>query len=141
MTQTRADFRTGPVLQPVRYSDFTANFDRNPITGSLAKLTNERSVKNALSLLVRTVAGERPFQSGIGSHILDSLFDNLDGVQKAKISNSLMATIAANEPRVVVDNISFAFNPDQNGLAIAIVYHLVNANVTDQLTVILKRSR
>jgi phage baseplate assembly protein W len=142
MVATRADFRTETANQPVRYSDFLPNFDRNPITGSLAKLTNAQSVKNALRMLVLTMLEERPFQPMVGSQVVAQLFDNYDAVLRSVLTDTLLATIRRCEPRVSVIQIRFNDTAaDANSLGVTIIYSLVNTGQQDQLSVILKRTR
>jgi phage baseplate assembly protein W len=57
------------------FSDFMANFDKNPVTGNLARVTNEDAIKQSLRNLVLTNRTERFYQPHIGSKVQSLLFD------------------------------------------------------------------
>ena len=62
----RADKQTLERKKSELYSDFLTNFDMNPVTGNLAKVTNESSVKQALRNLMLTMTGERFYDAHKG---------------------------------------------------------------------------
>lgn len=100
------------------YSDFTMNFDLNPITGSLQRLTNHESVAQSLKNIVMTQVGER-YYSDFGSYVPKSLFDPMDSIAMGTISTSIESAIRVYEPRAInvivsvsVDSIHNAYQVD-----------------------------
>ena len=89
----RSDIFTPRYKKEERYSDFVTSFNQNPLTGNLAKVTNEESVKQALSNLILTNQGDRFFNSTFGSTIKRSLFEPMDSFTSEKIKPSIMNAI------------------------------------------------
>lgn len=106
----RADRLTPRNFQKELYSDFTINFDLNPITGFLVKVSNEESVKQSIKNLVMTNRGERFFQSFIGSDINRSIFELNDEVTSDRIKTGIELTLKNCEPRAT--NVSVVINPN-----------------------------
>lgn len=124
------------------YSDFMINFDLNPITGYLAKLTNEDSVKQALKNLVLTNRGERFYNSFIGSRVSSLLFEPIDSVTQTSIENEIKETILNNEPRVDLIDIKAIPDFDNNAYNIKIIFSLINKlSEPQELNIVLKRVR
>ena len=72
---SRADKNTLEQKKREIYSDFLNNFDQNPFTGVLARVTNEESVAQSLKNITLTNRGERFYNSNKGSRIRSSLFE------------------------------------------------------------------
>lgn len=124
------------------YSDFMINFDLNPITGYLGKLTNEDSVKQALKNLVLTNRGERFYNSFIGSRVSSLLFEPIDSVTQTSIENEIKETILNNEPRVDLIDIKAIPDFDNNAYSIKIIFSLINKlSEPQELNIVLKRAR
>ena len=100
MISRRASRITSKSKQREIYSDFTMDFDLNPITGSLARLTNEETVKASIVNLVMTQRGERFYHPNIGSEVKRSLFSPFDEMTAAGIQESIITAIGRYEPRV-----------------------------------------
>jgi phage baseplate assembly protein W len=100
----RADRFTEKSVTPVvdTYSDFDINLSKNPITGALARLTEEDAVRRSVYNLVRTINGERPFQTRIGSQVWNSLFEPDDLTSAQMLQDTTRETLERNEPRVRV---------------------------------------
>lgn len=112
------------------YSDFGNNFDRNPITNILAKSTNEESVKKSLKNLVKTMVGERFYESNKGSKINQSVFEPYDpmGLDVIKIQ---LREVCAYEPRAVILDIRLADDLDENAYNCTIIFSIIN--IPDQV--------
>lgn len=143
----RGDRFTIKTNQIEYYSDFTTNLDKNPVTGYLAKVTNEDSIEQSLKSLILTKRTERFFQPWIGSKIFALLFEPNDITTNYALQEEIKTTISNCEPRVTVINISVqnytnGLQPDDNSLLVTITY-TINAipNQTFNLDVILERTR
>lgn len=108
------------------YSDFLNDFDLNPITGLLGKVTNEDSVKQSLRNICLTIVGERFYDSNKGSKIRQSLFENYDPLSLETIKRQLLASISAYEPRATMHDVRINEDVDKNGYNISIVFSIIN---------------
>lgn len=139
---TRADRFTPRSKQAEYYSDFLIDFDRNPISGELARVTNERSVIRAMKNLILTNLGERPFQSDIGSRIKHLLFEPMDDVTVDLLKEAIKTTITQHEPRVILLLADVTPNYDNNHYDIKITFALKNAaSEVLSFSTVLKRVR
>lgn len=108
------------------YSDFLNNFDMNPYTGMLARVTNEDSVKQSLKNLILTNCGERFYNSNKGSKIRASLFELYDQGLFDIMKLQLAQTCAFWEPRAIIQKINVNPGFDSNEYAVTIVFSIIN---------------
>lgn len=140
MTVTRADKYT-QIQKQEYFSDFLNNFDSHPINNTLAKVSNENSVKQSIRNLILTNLGERLFQPTIGSNIIHALFEPNDVITAENINSFVKSTINQNEPRATLLSVKVFPNPDYYSFNVNIIFSLINSNVPIQMNVILKRVR
>lgn len=146
-TPTRADRYNPKSIQPEYYSDLTVNFDKNPLTGFLARVTNEDSIIQSLQALVLTIRSERPFQPWIGSKTNASLFEPNDVTTNFTLQKEIETTIKNCEPRVsliqvLVQNMTNGQQPDDNSIFVSIFFSINNIpGQTFSVDVILRRDR
>lgn len=138
----RADKYTPITEKKEYYSDFLINFDENPITGNLARVTNEESVKQSIRNLVLTNRSERFFQPLAGSRINSLLFENFDSSLISSIETEIRETISLYEPRANIEEINITESQiDQNTLEISILFSIINIPQIIEMTLFLKRVR
>jgi phage baseplate assembly protein W len=137
----RADIQTATYNPDERYSDFLMNFDKNPITGNLAKVTNEEAVKQAIKNLVLTNQGERLYNRTMGSKVRTSLFDPADAMTAEMIRTTIEQTITYHEPRANLLGVEIFDDSDNNAYKVNIYFNLINIPDVIQLDLILKRAR
>jgi hypothetical protein len=124
------------------YSDFLNSFDLNPVTGFLARLTNEESVKQSVKNLMLTSIGERFYNTSKGSKIRNSLFDNFDPTNLELIKMQASEVLQAYEPRARVHAIRLNEDLDRNAYNITFVFSIINIpDQTFDLTINVKRVR
>ena len=150
---TRAESISPKEKQGEVFSDFLNSFAKTPIGEQLGRVTNEKSVNQALRNLIKTNVGERLYQPLIGSDVNASLFENNTEYQINNLQFFIETTIRNNEPRVNLVNVliesSLDFNTsetnvpiNENEIIITIVYTLINSNQEITLTIpLLKRVR
>jgi phage baseplate assembly protein W len=126
--------------QNVRYSDFLNNFDVNPITGNLAKVTNSNSIKQALRNRILTNRGERFYDTGYGSNIKAQLFD-LASPETADNLRIYIESCVKQEPRVSLINLAIFDEEGENAYRIDLSFSIINIPDTQNLQLILKRVR
>jgi phage baseplate assembly protein W len=123
----RANRFTIETKQKERYSDFLRNFDTSPITGYLAKATNERAVEQSMYNIIMTNRGDWPFESSLGSNIRASLFELNDERNRTDLENTIKEAITLHEPRVDLSSVVLNTpDNDPNSIYVSIRYSLVN---------------
>jgi phage baseplate assembly protein W len=108
------------------YSDFLNSFEQNPLTGLLARVTNEESVKQSLKNIILTNVGERFYDSNKGSKIKQSLFELYDPGTIEIIQIQLSEAIAAYEPRAVIQNIRLQEDIERGGYYVTLIFSIIN---------------
>ena len=140
----RADKFTIEQKKVEYYSDVLTSFDKNPLTGYLARVTNEESVKQSLKSLMLTQRTERPFQPWIGTRIQSLLFDLNTNFTETVIIQEIKETIEICEPRVSVDDVKIRGTQDydSNEINITIEFQILTIpEKTFSLDVVLNRVR
>lgn len=146
MALTRADSFTETKKQQEYFSDFFDDFDKTPFGDQLARVTNERSVSRAIVRLIKTNYGDRLFQPEIGSDVMASLFELSGQLLVNKLKFLIENTLKYNETRAEIIKIDVETTEtndrvQEHGLAVTIVYNLINNPDPIVLEFILKRIR
>lgn len=118
----RADKTTITAKEREVYSDFLNNFDTNPFTGMLARVTNEAAVGQALKNIVRTMCGERFYDSNKGSQIWGSLFELYDMGLLEVLAMQVKQACQLYEPRAEILGVNMVEGLDANSYSIDIIY-------------------
>jgi phage baseplate assembly protein W len=134
-----ADRLTTTRKKEVIYSDFLTSFDRNPVTGNLATVTNEKSVSQAIRNLILTGVGEKPFKQ-VGSNIKTILFERVDEINSSLLKDLIRNTIVNYERRVILLSVIVKPDEEKNLYDIKIIYALIN-NQDQELEMNLMLSR
>ena len=107
------------------FKDISLSFARHPVTNDILPIRNEDAIKKSVTNLVKTVVGERFFNSLIGSTVNDSLFE-LNTIGISIVLEDEIKTLLNNfEPRIKVRQINIQDDPDLYELNINIVYDIV----------------
>jgi phage baseplate assembly protein W len=139
---SKADKQTVISKQPIIYSDFVSDLLQHPISGDIAKVTNEESVKQSIKNLLMINYGEKLFNPIIGSNVFKSLFEPLDGFTLNTIHDSISDTIRNYEPRADLLNVKVSIlENDENAAAVTIIFQVINTGVLTSLNLILRRVR
>ena len=108
------------------YSDFLINFDLNPITGNLARVTNEEAVKRSIKQLILTINFERPYDPIIGSKVNGLLFEPIDEITTSILETTITSCIKSREPRANLEKVDIQPRPEDNEYFISIYFSLLN---------------
>ena len=130
-----------PFKKKEYYSDFLINFDMNPVTGTLARVINEDSIKQSLKNLILTNRTERPYNPNVGSRINALLFDPLDNFTAENIKNEIKETVEAFEPRAIINEIYVYPDDERNGFTINIIFSTINIPQETRIELFLQRVR
>lgn len=91
------------------FKDLPLDFTPHPVSGDVRPIVNEVAVKRAISNLVSTKRGSKPFNPEYGTILYDFLFENQDAFTKKEIQDHLIEVIERFEPRVVVGAVDVEF--------------------------------
>lgn len=138
---TLADKFTVKVRREI-YSDFKTTFELNPVTGFLAKDTNEVSVKKAIRNIIMTTNSERFQRSDIGSKVKAALFEPVGPLTEELIKTSIVEAITNHEPRALLHQVDVTYETALNSYNVTIYFGIVNIpNQSFDLNITLERVR
>lgn len=138
---SRADRLTPERKKLELWSDIATSFVFHPLTGDVARVTNEEAVKQSVRNLVLTAVGERPF-SDTGSKVNAVLFDHVDDINSELLVTTIQNTIRNwEDDRVVLEEVEVAARPELNRYHIRIVFSLTNRADPISLDMVLRRVR
>lgn len=141
MSVTRADTLTQIQKKKEIYSDFLDSFAASPVGGTLAKITNENSVRQSVKNLILTNIGERLYQPTVGSDVNKSLFEPNDVLTTSILKTNIENTIKFYETRAKDISIDVVFSNDQQYLNINVIFYVINNPVPIDLALNLRRVR
>jgi phage baseplate assembly protein W len=137
----RADKHTQRAAVDELFSDLPVNFDRNPVTGNLSRITNEQAVKSSIVQIVLAMRGEWPHFPMLGSNVYHALFEPIDSITSETIRTVILQALATNEPRAAVARVDVHPRPQEDGYEVNIWFYLVNSTVLHNVTQLLTRIR
>lgn len=123
------------------YSDLDLTFNRQPVSGDVSMVFDNRSVINAVKHLLMTNFYERPWQPSLGSNITSLLFEPIEKESESIIKQEIYNTINNFEPRVSIDYINVSANEEQNGYDITLSFFIGNNTQPTEISVFLERNR
>ena len=126
MASLRSQRITRRSKQKEYYSDFALNFDLNPVTGNLHKLTNEDAIKQSIVNLIMTNRGERFYYPDVGSDVLASLFEMDDDITATKIQTNIVLTLQKYEPRAQNVQCLVIAEPQNNLYRVDLTFSVIN---------------
>ena len=128
--------------QSRRFKDISLSFKRHPVTNDILALTNEDAIKRSVRNLVETINEERFFNSLIGSHVRESLFEIPDNTIRATLKTQIENSILNFEPRVNLTDVIINHPNDTNDLEVTVAYDIIGQEATPQeITFILQPTR
>jgi phage baseplate assembly protein W len=138
---TRADNYTQIKTTPDLFSDFLNDLTPHPFNKDVGRLKNDQSIRQAVKNIVLTSLGERFFQPNIGSSVYRSLFEPNDVIMEENLRNAIDNAIRFHEPRVNIIDIQVYSYPEEDRVAINIVFAIINSIQVQNLNLILRRVR
>jgi len=138
---TRADNFTQTKKLPDLFSDFLNDLTPHPITKDLGRLKNEQAIKQSMKNIVLTSLGERFFQPTIGSDVYNSLFEPNDIIMEENLRNAVTNALRFHEPRVNVIQVIVSSFPEEDRVALNVIFSIINSIQVQNLNLILRRVR
>lgn len=98
---------------------------RTDVTGSIALVRRDRELQEAIRLILGTSPGERPMRPEFGCRIAEHVFGVADAVTAGQIAEDVRTALDRWEPRIVVDDVSIAFDRVEAGTLYIDVHYTV----------------
>ncbi len=121
--------------------DLTVQFTRNPNTGDIALKSGSNAIKESLKNLILTKKFERPFQPGIGSNIMDLLFEPNDIITEQLIADEIRSVAENFEPRANIQDVIVNDERGGMGYRIKIIFTVANESEPITFTTFLEQTR
>jgi uncharacterized protein len=97
------------------FKDLSVTFKKHPVTDDLVTVKDKAAIVQAITALLLTNKGERPFKPDLGCGIQQSLFEPLDYATGGLIRSQVVEVIKKYEPRIVLDNVEVIPDEQNNG--------------------------
>ena len=123
------------------YSDIDLTFSRQPITGDVSLVLDNRAVISSVKNLLQTNFYDRPWQPSLGSNVNALLFENITSLMETTIEQEIRNVINNFEPRVTIDKINVSANTQEDGYKITLQFFIGNNTQATQVSVFLERTR
>ena len=124
------------------FKDLSVTFKKHPVTDDLVAVKDKAAIVQAITGILLTRKGERPFQPELGCDIQNLLFEPLDYASAGSIKQEIKETIDRYEPRVSVTEIVCQPDFDNNGYNVQLQYTIVGRDdVPVGVEFILERTR
>jgi phage baseplate assembly protein W len=95
-------------------------------------------IKANLVNYILTNTGERVFNPNFGANLRALLFEEIDDTTLDEIQNRIQNSIALYFPQIVIVEIKFNNQPDENTINFTLTYQIVNFGVTDTINILLQ---
>ena len=114
------------------FKDISMTFQANPLNNDLIGLKNENAIARSVRNIVFTLPGEKFFDEDFGSRISQSLFENIDEISAAEITDEIEQSLVNYEPRINLIQVRAFPNFDNNQFDVRIIYEIIGASVPPQ---------
>ena len=114
------------------FRDISMTFQSNPLNNDLIGLKNENAIARSVRNIVFTLPGEKFFDEDFGSNISQSLFENIDEISAAEITDEIEQSLVNYEPRINLIQVRAFPNFDNNQFDVRIIYEIIGASVPPQ---------
>ena len=112
------------------FKDLSVTFKKHPVTDDLVQVKDKAAIVQAITGLLLTRKGERPFQPDLGCDVQNVLFEPLDYASAGIIKKEIKETLLRYEPRISVDRILCDPDFDNNGYEVELNYTIVGRDDT-----------
>jgi phage baseplate assembly protein W len=112
------------------FKDLSITFKSHPVTNDLVSVKDKAAIVQAITALLLTNKGERPFKPDLGCSIRESLFEPLDYATSGLIRSQIVEVISKYEPRIRTDNVIVTPDMENNGYTVELFYTIVGRDDT-----------
>ena len=107
------------------FKDLSVTFKKHPVSDDLVTVKDKAAIVQAITALLLTRKGERPFQPQLGCGIQNVLFEPLDYGSAGIIRSEIREVLNRYEPRISVDSIVCTPDDLNNGYEVELTYTIV----------------
>ena len=107
------------------FKDLSVTFKKHPVSDDLVTVKDKASIVQAITALLLTRKGERPFQPQLGCGIQNVLFEPLDYGSAGIIRSEIKDVLNRYEPRITIDSIRCTPDDLNNGYEVEMSYTIV----------------
>ena len=108
-----------------KFKDFNIGFKPHPVTEDLMVVKDSADIKQSIRNLLMTRRGDRLFQSGIGTDLIDLLFEQLDFGTSSLIKDEIVRVLSNYEKRIDILSLDVGVNFQDNGYDVDLVYEII----------------
>ena len=112
------------------FKDLSVTFKKHPVSDDIVAVKDKAAIVQAITALLLTRKGERPFQPDLGCGIYATLFEPLDYATAGMIKNEVVTVLAQYEPRIDVENCIVTPDEQNNGYEVELFFRIVGRNDT-----------
>ena len=110
------------------FKDLSITFKKHPVSDDLVVVKDKAAIVQAITALLLTNKGERPFQPDLGCDVRRSLFEPLDYATSGLIRSQILDVLGKYEPRIEVDDIRVSPDEQNNGYDVELFFAIVGRN-------------
>ena len=107
------------------FKDLSVTFKKHPVTDDLVTVKDKAAIVQAITALLLTRKGERPFQPQLGCGIQNVLFEPLDYGSAGIIKSEIREVLNRYEPRIEIDSIFCIPDELNNGYEVELSYTII----------------
>ena len=107
------------------FKDLSVTFKKHPVSDDLVTVKDKAAIVQAITALLLTRKGERPFQPQLGCGIQNVLFEPLDYGSAGIIRSEIRDVLNRYEPRISIDSIRCTPDELNNGYEVEMSYTIV----------------
>lgn len=97
-------------------------------TGSMTLISGEDEIKNAITIILSTAFGERPFRPRFGCQIWELIFDPINDATFGLMEMYVEDALRMWEPRIVVDSVAADAGNGDGEILLEIEFTIVSTN-------------
>lgn len=112
------------------FKDLSVTFKKHPVSDDIVTVKDKAAIVQAITGLLLTRKGERPFQPNLGCGIQNALFEPLDYGTAGIIKSEIRDTLNRYEPRINVDSILCIPDDLNNGYEVELNYTIIGRDDT-----------
>ena len=123
------------------YCDLDLTFNRQPVSGDISVVYDNRSVINSVRNLLLTNYYERPWQPGLGSNLTALLFEPVNAASKTIMARMIEDVINNFEPRIKLNYVKVTSSPQEDGYNVNMSFYISNNSTATEINLFLERIR
>jgi phage baseplate assembly protein W len=112
------------------FKDLSVTFKKHPVSDDLVTVKDKAAIVQAITALLLTRKGERPFQPQLGSGLQNVLFEPLDYGSAGIIRSEIKDVLNRYEPRINVDSIRCVPDEPNNGYDVELSFTIIGRDDT-----------